>query len=242
MPGPVRLPCRLTLRFRETEVTKNVPGPTEVAREAFSASPPDLADGGRDLRPSVTPRWVHQKNCKVRERGMPCAPRRSCVAIGSIASQGGSAMCTDLLVVSKDGKQVVSARSQEDNAPADYRLILRRKNVPVQLTLPKWDASDRQAKLRDPAQEESWTSKHDYAGLMMTSLPNGTDPVLPISNAVFDGMNDAGLSASSLLFRGAHYQEKSKTEKTRNVFVGFFIDWLLGNYSTCAEVRSAFEN
>jgi choloylglycine hydrolase len=144
-------------------------------------------------------------------------------------------MCTDLLIVSEgaDGRDlVVNARSQEFATALGYRLVLRKKGVMVQVTQPRKDS-----KLDNPIQVDLCTSKYDYMGIIMTTPK---DPWTAVSTSVFDGMNSAGLSAGALNFGGSVYQAKSEKAGTKNLFVGFLVDWLLSNYATCKEVQAAF--
>src|SRR3954447_22288330 len=106
-------------------------------------------------------------------------------------------MCTDLLVVSKtkDGQAlVVDARSQEFNERVGYRVMLRRQGEMVRVTMPAKKASLTEA-LTQPAVYDLCISQYDYTGAMMTSLTD--DGEKPVSTAVFDGMNSAGLAAGS---------------------------------------------
>src|SRR4051794_16691761 len=144
-------------------------------------------------------------------------------------------MCTDLLIVSKtqDGEPlVVNGRSQEFDTALGYRLILRKKGVAVEVTQPLKDAP-----LTKPASIDLGFAKYDYMGVIMTT---DRKPWIQISNCVFDGLNEAGLSVGGLNAPGSKYQEKSDAPDTKNVFVGFLADWLLSQYATCAEVKSAF--
>lgn len=127
-------------------------------------------------------------------------------------------MCTDLLVMSKTKDQVVNARSQEFDQRVGYRVIMRKKGVKVQITMPT-ATPEGSASLAEPKLVELCTSKHNYIGLMMTTLTKDNEPGIPVSTAVFDGMNDAGLSAGGLLFPGSQYQVTQAG--TDNVFVGF---------------------
>lgn len=148
-------------------------------------------------------------------------------------------MCTDLVVVSKtrDGRNlVVNARSQEFDQRVGYRLILRKQGEMVQVTMPAKKNTKEEA-LQQPELVDLCISKHNYAGVMMTTLTD-RGPGIPISTATFDGMNDAGLSAGSLLFPGSQYQ--SPQAEADNVFVGFFVDWLLSNFDSCAAVKAVF--
>jgi choloylglycine hydrolase len=84
---------------------------------------------------------------------------------------------------------------------------------------------------------------YDYMGIIMTTTEHkdGVKAGTAISTSVFDGMNSAGLSSGSLNFQGASYQQrKDPADGTENIFVGFFVDWLLSNFATCEEVKKAF--
>lgn len=147
-------------------------------------------------------------------------------------------MCTDVLIVSKTRDQVVNARSQEFSEPLGYRVIFRKKGVMVKLTLPTKPTG-----LANPVTVDFGVSRYDYMGIIMTTVGDngGVKDGTAISTSVFDGMNSAGLSAASLNFQGASYQQKKEpADGTENIFVGFFVDWLLSNFATCEEVKQAF--
>jgi choloylglycine hydrolase len=157
-------------------------------------------------------------------------------------------MCTDVLIVSETKDQVVNARSQEFSEPLGYRVIFRKKGVMVQLTLPTKPLGVAKPSfgemLAAPVIVDFGVSKYDYMGIIMTVADDmgGIEAGTAISTSVFDGMNSAGLSAGSLNFQGASYQPKKEdpTNGTENIFVGFFVDWMLSNFATCEEVQKAF--
>jgi choloylglycine hydrolase len=153
-------------------------------------------------------------------------------------------MCTDVLIVSKTKDQVVNARSQEFSEPLGYRVILRKKGVMVKLTLPTKppgvEKPTLEQTLAKPIIVDFGVSRYDYMGIIMTTVGDGIKDGTAISTAVFDGMNSAGLSAASLNFQGASYQAAKGAAGTEDIFVGFFVDWLLGNFATCEEVKTAF--
>lgn len=150
-------------------------------------------------------------------------------------------MCTDLLIVSeKNGQKfVVNGRSQEFAFPLGYRVMFRKKGVPVRVTQMTKPSGPYQPEdiVAAPIPVELGISKYDYAGIMVTTA--GETPTV-VSTAVFDGLNSGGLSVGSLNADGSKYQLPSDAKKTKNVFVGFFVDWLLSNYATCEEVKHAF--
>lgn len=150
-------------------------------------------------------------------------------------------MCTDVLIVSeKNGQKfVVNGRSQEFAFPLGYRVMFRKKGVPVQVRQPTKPSRPYEPEeiLSTLTPFELCTAKYDYAGIMITTA--GDSPAV-VTTAVFDGLNSAGLSVGSLNADGSKYQPKADAKKTANVFAGFFVDWLLGNYATCDEVKAAF--
>jgi choloylglycine hydrolase len=150
-------------------------------------------------------------------------------------------MCTDVLIVSeKNGQKfVVNGRSQEFAFPLGYRVMFRKKGVPVQVNQPTKPSGphEPEAILATLTPVDLCTSKYDYAGIMITAADESRTTV---STAVFDGLNSGGLSVGSLNADGSKYQPKSNAKKTNDVFAGFFVDWLLSNYATCEEVKDAF--
>jgi choloylglycine hydrolase len=156
-------------------------------------------------------------------------------------------MCTDVLIVSENKDQVVNARSQEFSEPLGYRVIFRKKGVMVKLTLPTRPPGVAKYSLEqtfaNPLTVDFGVSRYDYMGIIMTTVGDkaGVAAGTSISTAVFDGMNSAGLSAGSLNFPGSSYQPAKNEAGTEDVFVGFFVDWMLSNFATCEEVKKAFE-
>jgi choloylglycine hydrolase len=133
----------------------------------------------------------------------------------------------------KDGQcVVVNARSQEFSAPLGYRLILRRAGDMVQVTRPSTKSLGTAQPLADPVLVDLCYSRFDYMGMVMTHEG------VPVSTALFDGMNAAGLSVGGLNAPSSQYQ--ASNGETQEVFAGFFADWLLANYATCWEVKNAF--
>jgi choloylglycine hydrolase len=156
-------------------------------------------------------------------------------------------MCTDVLIMSETKDQVVNARSQEFSEPLGYRVMFRKKGVMVKLTLPTKCpdvAMPTVEALANPTTVFFGESRYDYMGIIMTTVgdKDGVKSGTAISTSVFDGMNSAGLSAGSLNFPGASYQPpKEAGTGTENVFVGFFVDWMLSNFATCEEIKTAFK-
>jgi choloylglycine hydrolase len=148
---------------------------------------------------------------------------------------GGEEMCTDLLIGCPEKNIMVNGRGQDWDAVLSYNVMLRMKgeNVEVKTQL---DSDMRSNAVPEPlrggkeVRSDLGESKYDYIGVCMS-----------FSTALLDGMNSAGLSAGLLYAGGSKYQEPNEAEGARNVFIGFMVDWLLGNYASCNEVRLAFE-
>lgn len=155
-------------------------------------------------------------------------------------------MCTDVLIASTSKDQVVNARSQEFSEPLGYRVIFRKKGVMVKLTLPTKPPGvakpSLEQTLANPVTVDFGVAGYDYMGIIMTTVgdKDGIEAGTAISTAVFDGMNSAGLSAGSLNFPGSSYQPENSAAGAENIFVGFFVDWLLSSFATCEEVKKAF--
>jgi choloylglycine hydrolase len=147
---------------------------------------------------------------------------------------GEEKMCTDLLIGHPDKNIIVNGRGQDWDAALSYNLMLRMKGekVEVKTQLDPDMRYDVPEPLRGGKEVRSdlGESKYDYIGVCMS-----------FSTALLDGMNSAGLSAGLLYAGGSKYQDRDETEGVRNVFIGFIVDWLLGNYASCNEVRLAFE-
>jgi choloylglycine hydrolase len=124
-------------------------------------------------------------------------------------------MCTDFVVYSED-RTVVNGRSMEYTTELHTQVLARSAGVAIEIE-------------GEAGEKMPMTPKHSYIGMAGFGLP-----------LVCDGMNSVGLSAGALWFPGSHYQARSNSPNTRNVFAGFFIDHLLGNYASVAEVAAAF--
>jgi len=125
--------------------------------------------------------------------------------------------CTSFITKTTDGC-VFYARTMEFEAP---EVLNSMRVVPA--------GSKFQGSLPDGSfSGMKWTSKHGFVGMLFT-------PEMPV---VADGVNDVGLSAGALLFPGyGVYQEYLKSEAQDTIAHWDVIDWILGNFSTVAEVR-----
>ncbi|WP_338873033.1 choloylglycine hydrolase family protein [Myxococcus stipitatus] len=124
-------------------------------------------------------------------------------------------MCTDFLIVASD-KSVVNGRSMEFGLDLGSEILVRAPG----------------SKFVSPSPHGllnglSWTSTYGYVGLTAKDS-------LPI---IVDGMNTAGLSTGSLWLPGSRYPKVTNNSKA--LTLAQFPGWVLGNFSTVAEVRSA---
>nr|BDT38513.1 linear amide C-N hydrolase [Myxococcus sp. MH1] len=126
-------------------------------------------------------------------------------------------MCTDFLVVASD-KSVVNGRSMEFGVDLDSKLLVRAPGSRF--------ASPSPSGLTNGL---SWTSKYGYVGL----TGKGDVPF------IVDGLNTEGLSTGCLWLPDSRYPKV--TENSKALSLAFFAGWVLGNFSTVAEVRGALE-
>ncbi len=124
-------------------------------------------------------------------------------------------MCTDFLIGATDGT-IVNGRSMEFGIDLKGALIVRAPGKSAGLV--GW--------LEDKLH---LVPKYGYVGVTSFGLP-----------VCSDGVNSQGLSTGALWLPGSEYQ--APDAKATNVFCGFFVDWLLGNCATVAEVRQALES
>jgi choloylglycine hydrolase len=122
-------------------------------------------------------------------------------------------MCTDFLIVAAD-KTAVNGRSMEFGTNLNSKLLVRAAGEKFQSPSPKG------------LNGLSWTSKYGYVGLSAVDLP-----------MVVDGMNTQGLSTGSLWLPGSSYP--TVTNPSLALALADFVGWVLGNFSTVAEVQSA---
>jgi choloylglycine hydrolase len=130
-------------------------------------------------------------------------------------------MCTDFLVTGADGS-FVNGRSMEFGANLNSQVLFRAVGTTFTLSFPT------------VADSLTITAKYGYAALTSTLPYVGYKT--PFAQ---DGMNTAGLSTGSLWFAGAQYPVRSTASGVENVFVGFFVEWVLASFATVAEVQAA---
>lgn len=125
-------------------------------------------------------------------------------------------MCTDFLLVAGDGS-FVGGRSMEFGRDLHTQIFVR--GAGIVHTLTGFEAGE----------EFATTPKYGYVGTSSFGLP-----------IVTDGLNVKGLSAGALWLPGSQYQAHGTSPATQNVLMAFFVDWLLGQYASVADVKAAF--
>lgn len=126
-------------------------------------------------------------------------------------------MCTDFLITAKD-KSAVNGRSMEFGRDLQSKLMVRAPGEKFQSPSPKG------------LNGLSWTVKYGYVGLTAYS----DVPML------VDGLNTQGLSIGCLWLPGSTYQQV--TDVTKALALEDFAGWVLGNFTTVAEVQSALSS
>jgi len=123
--------------------------------------------------------------------------------------------CTDFLVSTTDGAKIVG-RSMEWGVDLQSRVS----------KYPRGQVRSSGTPAGKPAL--SWTSKFGYVALDANNMP-----------LAIDGLNEKGLSVGMLWMPGTVYQDVSNTPAAEVINLLDLDHWLLGNYSTVAEVKEA---
>lgn len=129
-----------------------------------------------------------------------------------------SPACTDFRLSATDGAVVVG-RSMEWGLDLKSQINKHPRGETVQSHAPGGTAGMK------------WTSKYGYL-----AVDGG------VCGPTLDGMNEKGLSIGFLWLPGSKYHEISKGDESRAVCLLDFGDWLLGNFSSVEEVKSAVKN
>lgn len=125
-------------------------------------------------------------------------------------------MCTDFLVVASD-KTVINGRSMEFGVDLDSKLLVRAPGEKFISPSPKG------------LNGLSWTSTYGYVGL----TAKGSLPIM------VDGLNTSGLSTGSLWLPDSRYPKV--TDNSKAVSLALFPGWVLGNFATVREVKTALQ-
>lgn len=125
--------------------------------------------------------------------------------------------CTDFVIESGDGAWI-NGRSMEFGQDMRSSLISHPRGE--------------QRFTKGPSGKKTikWTSKYGYIGADALGL-----------DTMVDGMNEAGLSVGVLLFPGAEYQKILPKDEQMAMDYLDFGGWILGNFSTVAEVKEAVQ-
>lgn len=123
--------------------------------------------------------------------------------------------CGDLLLQAEDGT-FVNARSLEFGIPLESTVKAYSRGKSFQS-----DAPNRGKGLK-------WASKYGYVGIDALGI-----------DAIFDGLNEKGLSIGALWMPTSDYQEIAAENISQALDVAMFSSWVLGNFSTVDEVKAA---
>jgi choloylglycine hydrolase len=128
---------------------------------------------------------------------------------------GSAPACTDFQITATDGS-VAIGRSMEFGIDMQSRLLTHNRGQHHTSSSPSGKPG------------LSWNSKYGYVAADSLNLGFSVD-----------GMNEQGLSFGCLWFPGAKYPDVSAAQSSSAINATDFGDWILGNFSTVGEVRSA---
>lgn len=123
--------------------------------------------------------------------------------------------CTDFVVQPKDGSQIVG-RSMEWGVNLDSQVWKHARGEERVSQTPAGKAG------------VAWRSKYGYLALDANHMP-----------VTIDGMNEKGLSVGLLWMPGSAYQDVTSARAEDVLNLVDLSDWLLGNFSTVDEVKTA---
>ncbi|MGA2761338.1 MAG: choloylglycine hydrolase family protein [Candidatus Cybelea sp.] len=126
--------------------------------------------------------------------------------------------CTGIRLTAKDGAVVV-ARTLEFGADLQSKVLVYPAGTPVTGSLP------------NSAAGISFTTKYGIVGANAFGLP-----------IVVDGLNDQGLYVGEFFFPGSAGYTDVTPENASRAMAGYqYAMWILGNFSSVADVRSAYD-
>jgi choloylglycine hydrolase len=139
------------------------------------------------------------------------------IVFAGFATLQDSVACTIFRMKAKDGN-ITIARSMEFGVNLGYDLIVVPRNRPFFSPSPVSGSGLK------------WTSRFGYIGVASMGMDFG----------VSDGMNEKGLSVSVLWYESdTQYQAVAPADSSTALAQAIYSDWVLGNFSTVEEVRSA---
>jgi len=128
--------------------------------------------------------------------------------------------CTQFVLVAKDGS-VVIARTMEFGAEMDSHILTSPVGTSFDSPTPTADSGG-----------VSWTSKYSYIKMDFFG-----------SKLTLDGMNEHGLSAGFLYLPGYTKYQSVPEGGDKNALMYLYVgDWVLGNFSTIEEVKTAIKD
>ncbi len=138
-------------------------------------------------------------------------------SILNMAAQQNARSCTIFRMKAKDGN-ITIARSMEFGVNLGYDLIVVPRNKAFVSPSPVSRSGIK------------WTTQNGYVGVANMGMEFG----------VSDGMNEKGLSVSVLWYESdMQYQSVAPADSSKALAQAMYSDWVLGNFSTVEEVRSA---
>jgi len=129
-------------------------------------------------------------------------------------------MCTDFLLQAADmDNSVVIGRSMEFGEDLGSQILVGGRGTKKHSAAPD-----------SPMGGLSWTAKYGYVGLNVAGLG--------LKHLICDGMNEKGLSIGALWLPGYTQYNPTVSSKAQALDVTDFTNWVLGNFSTVAEVKA----
>lgn len=127
-------------------------------------------------------------------------------------------MCTDFLLKAADkDSSVVIGRSMEFGEDLGSQILVGGRGTNKQSAAPD-----------SPMGGLSWTAKYGYVGLNVAGLG--------LPKLICDGMNEKGLSIGALWLPNYTQYSPTVSNKAQALAVTDFTNWVLGNFTTIAEV------
>lgn len=132
-------------------------------------------------------------------------------------------MCTDFLLQAADkDSSVVIGRSMEFGDDLGSQILVGGRGTKKHSATPD-----------SPMGGLSWTAKYGYVGLNVAGLG--------MPHLICDGMNEKGLSIGALWLPGYTEYSPTVSSNAQALDVKHFTNWVLGNFTTVAEVRAGLK-
>lgn len=141
-------------------------------------------------------------------------------AVFAVINSGAASACGVFSLTAKDGT-IVSGRTMEFGSDTHPMLTSVQRNT--DFVSPAPDAK---------AQGLKWKTRYGYVGIS----------VFGNQNMIMDGMNEAGLAASGLWYENNSKWPDPKPSEYKNAVAHVMvINWMLGSFSTVAEIKEALK-